>query len=340
MKNRNRNLIKIGIVSPFFVLFLFALKLNFRISAISHASTNIDTIAVQIIPNPNHDSPQEWCKKHGRNAVGKAKKNKEMKIDGYESIKIGRTTYVNVSNVSGTELKTYIYLISYSQNADSDTIKIYNKLLDHWHFNINLSTIGECSISNKYCDENDDCLDDKYECVANPSSQSIRKFCQLKESENCLIDEDCSEDLFCDSDKAKVIRDTKRFADMSFMQSAVDNYEKFYGVYPSLKAGTYIASTSISTWASWGNEFSDVLGVKLQSDPLNIMGECIAGCGSASNFNPETCWDENEKWFSDADCSTPIALPLGSYAYFWHDKTLCANKESLFIIPSDISICQ
>ena len=50
----------------------------------------------------------------------------------------GAASYISAVTCTNTEISPYIYLISHNDNAKSDTLNIYNQLLDNWEFNTNL----------------------------------------------------------------------------------------------------------------------------------------------------------------------------------------------------------
>lgn len=64
----------------------------------------------------------------------------ELTVDGYPAVRSGRTVYVNAANfgyndagtASADTLSSHIYLFSYNENANQNTIEIFNKLLQSW----------------------------------------------------------------------------------------------------------------------------------------------------------------------------------------------------------------
>lgn len=84
--------------------------------------TSADAIAVRVIPNPKHLSAERWYS--DQNFSGSPQ---SITVDGYEAVRDGRTVYVNVGNADSGNLYTNIYLISYNQSAESETVDILDK---------------------------------------------------------------------------------------------------------------------------------------------------------------------------------------------------------------------
>ena len=77
-----------------------------------------------------------------------------MTVDGYQAIRDGRTVYVGAPNLGMSALFSNIYLISYSQNASTQTQEVFNRILDPaktlglWRFNIDFTNHQICSVGN------------------------------------------------------------------------------------------------------------------------------------------------------------------------------------------------
>jgi len=95
-----------------------------------------DAIGIRIYENADHLTPTEWYQKQGLVAGSP----ETINIDGYEAIRDGRTVYVSAANdTEGPHsLFTNIYLVSYNEGANSDTINIYNQIIQNLRFNTNL----------------------------------------------------------------------------------------------------------------------------------------------------------------------------------------------------------
>ncbi|MCK5358560.1 MAG: putative metal-binding motif-containing protein, partial [Elusimicrobiales bacterium] len=196
-----------------------------------------------------------------------------MIVDGYAAVRDGRTLYVNVGNADSGNLYTNIYLISYNQEAEIATRDIFGQILSHWKFNTNLLVTG---------------------------------FCRGNPSIRCLKDEECPVRDSCDSSKARVIRDTRRLADLADMRVKLNQFNFDNGHFPSLSAGSYLPNRSLSAWPSWDDALRDELGSNMLLDPINNLGNC-------PGYNDDTCWDEVNKSFPTA---LPD-LPMNSLVYIY-----------------------
>ncbi len=283
-----------------------------------------DAIAVRIIPNPNHLSAQRWYQSQGFSGSPQS-----LIVDGYKAVRDGRTVYVSATNVVGNNLYTNIYLISYDQEADSQTIDIFGRILKNWKFNINLNAnIGTCSISDKNCYTDADC-GQGYICGSSSNSQQNK--CVLEESISCLIDSDCPNDLFCDSLKSKIIRDVDRLEKILALKEKISQYNQNNNKYPTLEAGTYLPHVALSTWPSWQNVFLGQIGVSGIIDPINKLGSCA---DEEQKFNLDTCWNATDNIFYDSHNYSDFVLPANSHTIVYianpngSDYELCAVMET------------
>lgn len=228
-----KNLKIINKLTTFFIVIVFSFII------FNHAQAVNDAIGVMVYTNKNHYSPSKWYQEEVENPGGPSL----IQIDGYEAVVDGRTVYVAATNFGGSDYYTNIYLISYNQDANAETIEIFNQLLDNWHFNTNISST---------------------------------------------------------STKAKIVRDTKRLADLQNMADLINDYgASNNGVYPQLTAGTFVRGQSNSKWPSWNQTLGTTLSATLSMDPTNEF----TGCVSPENpsYDPETCWNESNNDFS---CTT------------------------------------
>jgi len=278
-----------------------------------------DAIGVRIIPNPNQYSVYRWYKSQGFAGSPQA-----LSVDGYEALRDGRTVYISAAQVvpETKTIYTNIYLISYNQDPNVKTIDILGQIISRWKFNDNLpQETAYCSISAVKCEKDSDCL----------SSQLCSKAsgtCALKEPKVCAVDDNCPANFFCDSVKAKVIRDLKRVGRVEELREALAKYREINGRYPLLEAGTYLPGVSTSLWPSWNEVFLSTLKVNQSFvDPINRLGVC-------SGFDPKTCWNKDtQKFFSNLNNLT-LQLPSGSYALVYTTNNsgsqynLCSVLES------------
>ncbi|MCK5211180.1 putative Ig domain-containing protein [Candidatus Parcubacteria bacterium] len=195
-----------------------------------------DAIAIRVIPNDNHWSPQRWYREQDFSGSPQS-----IIVDGYDGVRDGRTVYVNAANIVAGELFTNIYLISYNQDAEQPTIDILGQILKHWKFNTNVIGVGSC-----YSDT----------------------------SRACLLDSDCARGDYCLSDKAGIIRDVKRLQDLADIETQVIAYYNENSKYPSLSSGSYLKNQTLSVWPSWQKVLAQYLGGNLPIDPINALAEC------------------------------------------------------------------
>jgi len=265
-----------------------------------------DAIALRVVRNLDHLSPNLWYNAEVPNPGGP----QSTTIDGFEAVRDGRTLYVNAARVTSAGIYTNIYLISYNEGADSETIDIYNQLTDNWRFTLGIDDLNTCS--------GDDVT-----------------FCKL--------DTDCSQaGGTCQLEATKLRRDTKRISDLGGLAERLRQYRGTCSndtsrgclndnmcqaggtcnlanlTYPRLPAGTFIPGQSTSRWPSWHGTLGPALSAVLAVDPVNEFSSCPAG------FDQAACWDENAKEFSCAPGSylyQYVVSPDGSSA------TLYTNME-------------
>ena len=181
-----------------YVLWIIVFVFSLVILGISPSLAASDTIAVRIIPNPNHYSVTQWYNEQDFTGSPQS-----IIVNGYPAIRDGRTVYIDAANITEEgELYTNIYLISYNQDTDKNTTDIFGRILAHWKFNTNVDIDGTCSISTIACKVNNQC-DDGYSCNTEQNK------CILQEEINCSLDSQCPDNIFCNSDKAKIVRDVQ-----------------------------------------------------------------------------------------------------------------------------------
>jgi len=258
-------------------------------------SADSDAIALRVFPNPDHFSAMSWYQKQKFTGSPQS-----ILVDGYEAVRDGHSVYVNVANLAGlptpTTLYTNIYLITYNQNADNETEDIFGKILENWKFNSNISGSG---------------------------------FCVEDGTKNCLYDDECSFGDYCNSLKARVIRDTRRLSDLAGLNIALEDYYSKKGSYPTLSAGTYLPGKTLSVWPSWTSTLSSEIGVSVPTDPVNKIGPC-----GSPGYAEETCWNDVFKQFITNLPTIPTnSLMYGYYSYgSGSSYDLCSNFETPYTI--------
>ncbi len=293
---------------PIIIIIFFALLAVFSDSVVGQSP---DAIAIRVLPNNEHLSALRWYK--DKKFTGSPQ---SLLVDGYEAVRDGRTVYVSAANITANNLGddvlyTNIYIISYNQEAENKTVDIFGKILAHWQFNsnmtVNVADIGQCSGS---------------------------------DAKNCWADGECPLGEFCDSRKARIVRDTKRLSDLADIKIGLNNYKAKNGKFPSLAAGSYLPNKSLSVWPSWQKDLAPALAITpLPVDPKNKLGAC-------PGYNEITCWNENTKAFADPDPANGILdLPVGSHIYaYTADSTgqsynICAVMESGLVVGAGSGNC-
>jgi uncharacterized protein (TIGR02145 family) len=325
MEIKNINLKNLILANIFLIVLIFGFLFFQKNSAMAQSGAS-DAIAVRIIPNPNHFSAQRWYQ-----AQGFSGSPQSLTVDGYKAVRDGRTVYVSATNIIGNNFYTNIYLISYNQEADSQTVDIFGQIIKNWKFNTNINDIGSCSIPTQNCYKDSDCPSD-YFCEA--SGASANK-CVLNSNPadipNCIIDSDCPGGLFCTSLKAKIVRDLDRLEKIMLIKEKLSQYNQKNGYYPVLGAGTYLSHVAISTWPSWQNSFLNQIGASNVLDPINKLGSCA---DANEKFNLDTCWNAVDNIFYNQHNYNNFSFPLGSYAVAYvsnpngSDYKLCTTMET------------
>jgi hypothetical protein len=254
------------------------------------AARKTESIGLRIAANKLHLSPTEWY------STQSFKGNPTpTKVDGYEALAEGNTTYVSAAAVNtgvvsnGTDDYTDIFAWSYTAGASADTKDIYQQILANMRFVRDFKDFNVCN-----------------------SDASVR----------CTSDLDCSvktPGATCLADRSKIRRDVKRLADLRLVAEAAQNIKDYLGAYPQLASGSYLTGRSVSTWPSWGKALAQDLGGAPPTDPINKLGPC-----PDSGYEAATCWNASTQTF---------ACPVGSrvYEYFTNPAAgfwLNANFES------------
>ena len=286
-----------------FFLILLGILINPCLIKDSSAQTKSpDAIGLRIIANTDHYSPSAW---YGKNIKVQGSPQ-SLLVDGYEAVRDGRTVYVNAANIDGSNFYTNIYIISYNQQAENTTVDIFGQILLHWKFNTNITNPGSCSKTT---------------------------------SLNCLIDSDCPTGEYCNSGKAKVIRDTRRLADLADIKLVLEDYKNNHDHYPILVSGSYLPNVTVSVWPSWQATLASSLSSALPIDPINQLGSC-------TGYNNLTCWNEVNKRFADPSPGDGnFNLPAGSLAYVYTvaangiNYGLCGSMESGYVHTAESGAC-
>jgi hypothetical protein len=310
---------KIHFARQVLFLIIFALISVVFFGQKSLAQTQNDAIGIRVIPNPNHYSVYRWYESQGYSGSPQV-----LTVDGYEALRDGRTVYVNAAHIvpESKQIYTNIYLISYNQDPNEKTVDILGQIISHWQFNDNLETEeAYCSISAIKCSSD-------VECPSGQTCSLDEGVCEMDELKACEVDADCPTNFFCDSVKAKIIRDLNRVGKMEELREALSNYRDNNGRYPLLSSGTYLPGVSTSLWPSWQESFLSSLQTQNTFlDPINRFGYC-------PGYDNKTCWDKDAQKFVYSKEGLTLKLPDSSYALVYttndagSEYNLCAVMES------------
>jgi len=249
-----------------------------------------DAIAIRIEQNPNHYSPTRWYREN----IKIQGSPQALFVDGYEAVRDGRTVYVNAANIANNNFYTNIYIISYNQDAQNNTLDIFGQILNNWKFNINIQETSSCNVTS---------------------------------TTSCVNDKDCPENEYCFSTKARLVRDVKRLSDIADVGTSLNNYKKSKGYYPKLTAGSYLSNISLSVWPSWGETLSRDLNIGLPLDPINKLGSCLG-------FDTKTCWNPQTKKFATNIAAKTLPNQSRAYLYTTNksgsEVNFCALLESSY----------
>ncbi|MEK7665898.1 MAG: IPT/TIG domain-containing protein [Patescibacteria group bacterium] len=272
---------------------------------------NDDVIGIRVVPNEDLFPVSYWYAEQGFTGSPS-----ETTIDGYEALSDGRTTYVSVANASDSgAIYANVYAISYNANADTETVAVYDQMLDNWTFNTNLSNTGLCYEEDKDGDPLNDVV------YTNDEGDDV----------SCTADLGCDTGN-CHADKDKLTRDLQRLTDFREIELVLDEYgqnngrcsattsmsctsesdcpdgESCEALYPELTSGTFLRSYDVSAWGSWSSQLSSALGTTLPSDPLNTFVDC--GSSPFDSYDSATCWNSTESKF---------VCPEGSHTYLYRN---------------------
>lgn len=101
------------------------------------SATSRDTIGLLIFKNDEFLSPTDWFAKRFPLDTGAS----STVIAGYPAVKSGTTTYIGVTDRSGSTLRGLMFVFDYnSNNASPDTVKIANQLLETIAFNTDVTS--------------------------------------------------------------------------------------------------------------------------------------------------------------------------------------------------------
>ncbi|MFA6573192.1 MAG: Ig-like domain-containing protein [Patescibacteria group bacterium] len=124
------------------------------VASCTSANTSGDVIGIRVMENQSFLSPSAWFNQMFPEDTGSCVPINA--VDGYQACRAGRTIYVAATNLAGTTLWPNIYLVSYNDSANGQTVNIYNQMVENWFFNsAPASLMNVCALApgdtNKEC---------------------------------------------------------------------------------------------------------------------------------------------------------------------------------------------
>ncbi len=300
-----------------------------------------DAIGFRVVKNEDYFSPEDWYEDQGFEGS-----TSPTLVDGYVAATEDTTTYILAANQSSTTIYPNIYVVSYNEDASEESQEIFTRILESLSFNANsdvVSDINLCSVTTgTYVQKTDgsyvscawdgDCLET---CEVGEDGSSL---CSITQSE-CTSDADCglaaSKSPLCDSEKAKLQRDTLRVRDVAAMEGIFTTYgednrhcevttdqacgedddcpgtEECVEAVATITTGSFIPSYTVSTWPSWNAELSNTIGETLPTDPVNDFYNC-----TTDGYDEVSCWNGDAGLFMCPAQSHVYAYrSLGGLAY-------------------------
>ncbi|HCB55518.1 MAG: hypothetical protein UU08_C0007G0016 [Candidatus Uhrbacteria bacterium GW2011_GWE2_40_58] len=293
-----------------------------------------DALGVRVVTNDDYTSPLQWYEDQGFSGSPS-----QTTLDGYQAVEEGTTQYVLATNQSGNSIYPNMYVISYNEDAGEESLEIFDRILRNWQFNANTDVISDvnlCANTNGYihnasgdfiaCEWDGDCGGTEI-CEA----QANETYACSITGESCtgVTDNSCplgtARTSYCDAEKAKLQRDTKRLSDAVDILDIINTHGETYAHcsvttdtsctqdddclgtetcvpdVPLISAGSYIPSMTISNWPSWNAVLSNELQETLPVDPLNAFYQC-----TDDGYDSDSCWNGTQGLFK---------CPSGSHVY-------------------------
>lgn len=294
---------------------------------------NSDAIGIQIFPNPQHLTAQQWFENDKKSGGQNFSANlQSLTINGYPAVadENKNNIYVDALNISdqiNKNIYTNIYLFSVNSDAKASTRQVFEQMIKNLNFNTNLTNYGYCGL---------DIDNPKYEV-------------------NCKTDLDCPTGEVCSVQVDKLKRNYTRLRHLSDLNKYLDNFglKTMPPTYPALKEGSYLPGQSLSVWDSSWALLGSTLGVAgLPKDPINRLGPAGTCASSTKIFcladtscpAGETCvlHDQTTGW-SDVNKRSSFACNQNSLAYRYNISSstgyfVRAQLENPGFVPGNLNL--
>ncbi len=212
-----------------------------------------DAIGFRLTGNLEHRGIMDWYL--GRGFRGSPT---PLGLGPYDALQEGRTVYVSAPSLNPSgRIFSNVYVFSFNDGAASETVSVFNQILNRTDYNYNLKNAGVC----------------KYEVGVEGANLT------------CNSDLDCDGGR-CDIPESKLARDLKRWADVHEMRDMLLASSSD----PTLQEGTFLRGRSYSVWPSWNDTLSAQLGFSAPLDPLNQVAPC-------PGYDSATCWNQTDREF-------------------------------------------
>ena len=256
-----------------------------------------DAIGLRVYSNLDKLSLMEWYQTN----VKRPGNPSSFTVDGFPAIRDGRSVYVLAPNISGGTYYTNVFLISYNDDAEGETIGIFNGLVATWRFLINFTDpIEQLQIKN-----------------------DSKRMSDLGGIRKALLDYGNAHGICDNANKSPCV------VGVATGNDSCPTGFTCQASYPKLAAGSYLPGQSTSRWPSWQATLGNALGRALPVDPLNAFPHA---CSSGGKIN-QTC-------AQDADCYTCQNATGGTTTIQCRADTDCptanptCNMTPMCVIPS------
>lgn len=234
---------------------------------------NNDAVGIQVFDNVARESARTWFEaRHGS-----SENFQTVIVGGFDAISDGNNLYINFLNQGAVpnDIDNYILLLSVNEDAQDETRRVYDQLVDNLEFLINVTDVGYCSVGDNSNPQN----------VFTPDAAA---------SVQCRTDFDCvnisGRNRICANAKTKLLRDWQRVADVQLIQEQLRTVAAG-ARYPQLQSGTFYQQYTNSRWPSWNQTLAaQVRSPQLPPDPVNEWTSC-------GTRDPQTCWDPQTATF-------------------------------------------
>lgn len=243
---------------------------------------NDDVIGVQIFRN-DFGTVEEWYKKNPRNFKNAANL-RSVTTTGYEALTDGSNYYIGAldevkSSDGQTRVFRNIYLFSVNPDAQTDTKRVFERLLQTLEFNTNITNLGYClaqggdlhaspaQVSATPCADDFACRDANG--TAKPGHSGV-----------------------CSNAKTKFRNDWQRLQDIRTAQDRLSLYQTANGTYPALDSGSFIQHYTAGYWSVSWSALGRAIGGAPQ-DPVNKKSRC-----EDLEADQETCWNAKTTTYS------------------------------------------